>query len=108
MKIVIHQIVLTDAEIDQINAGKSVAKYTAKMNGMFGKFESDNAVFYSPTFAVEARDLEHAFEITNLWETPEAVETILEGGHSSSVGDLFQVEDKFYMVDSFGFKEVTI
>lgn len=108
MQIVIHQIVLSDEEIDQVNAGQSVPKYDAKMSAIFGKYKSDNTVFYSPTFAVEARDLEHAYEITNLWKNPELVEPILEGGYSSSVGDIFQIDEKFYMVDVFGFKEVWV
>lgn len=106
--IIVHQIILTGEEIDQINSGKSLPKYTAKMQTMFGaeNFNSDNFKFYTPAFQVSTDDLDVAFEITNLWDSPELVKSLGDKGHSSSVGDIFQKGDRYFMVNNFGFQEL--
>jgi hypothetical protein len=105
--ITIHQIRLTNSEIVRVNAGEDLPKYRAKMNTMISakKFQDTDFAYYTPTFEVATDDLEEAFELTNLWEAPDLVKTIVRG-HSSSVGDIFQHADQYFIVDSFGFKEI--
>ena len=88
-------------------------KWFAKMELMHGNvgesFKANPAfiALFNDKYEVEARDLNHVFEITNLWETPDAVHTF-EPGHSTSVGDL--IEDtqtgQIFIVAKFGFTEV--
>jgi len=68
------------------------------------KFVSSDFQYYTPACKVYTYDLERAFEITNLWEEPALVEYITPRCSSSSVGDIFQRGEQFFIVDSFGFK----
>jgi hypothetical protein len=109
--ITIYQIQMTNAQIDAFNAGQSVPAIEAKRKLMFGssKFTPDMLKYFTPVYEVETDDLEHAFELTNLWNNGHLVRA-LPGtrGHSGSVGDVFRKGDRFFMVDSFGFEELRL
>jgi hypothetical protein len=106
--ITIYQIRLTHAEINSVNRGEVLPKYTAKMNTMISakKFTPSYFEYYTPVCKVHTDDLEHAFEVTNLWNEPDLVKYITASCSSSSVGDIFQCGEQFFIVDSFGFKEI--
>jgi hypothetical protein len=109
--ITIYQIQTTNAQVDAFNKGQSVPALDVKCKLMFGskKFEPEMFEFFSPVYEVETDDLEHAFELTNLWENGHLVRALPSTrGHSSSVGDIFQLGDQYFMVDSFGFKELEL
>ena len=86
-------------------------KWEAKMNLMHcddeSMFQGAYIGLYNDKYEVEALNLDHVFQITNLWDEPDAVHTF-EPGHSTSVGDL--IEDTqtgaIYLVAAFGFKQV--
>ena len=111
--ITIHQIRLTDEQIDMINAKghDSVPAQKAKLDVMFGAkgFKKENFQYYTPVYEVKTDDLEKAFDLTNVWQDRSSVR-IISGtrGYSSSVGDIFETNGKFYMVDTFGFEEVEV
>lgn len=109
--ITIYQIQTTNAQVNAFNNGQSVPALDVKRKLMFGskKFEPTMFEFFSPVYEVETDDLEHAFELTNLWENGHLVRALPQTrGHSSSVGDIFQRGDQYFMVDSFGFKELEL
>jgi hypothetical protein len=60
---------------------------------------------------VQTTDLEDAFHLTNSienhWSTNQGVKHH-ELSRSSSVGDVFQLGEKFYVVCSFGFAEIAL
>jgi hypothetical protein len=86
-------------------------KWEAKMNLMHcddeTMFQGAYLALYNDKYEVEALNLDHVFQITNLWDCPDQVFTF-EPGHSTSVGDL--IEDTqtgaIYLVAAFGFKQV--
>tara|TARA_R100000951_G_scaffold115571_3_gene124103 strand:+ start:1431 stop:1868 length:438 start_codon:yes stop_codon:yes gene_type:complete len=86
-------------------------KWEAKMNLMHcddeTMFKGAYLALYNDKYEVEALNLDHVFQITNLWDCPDQVHTF-EVGHSTSVGDL--IEDTqtgaIYLVAGFGFKQV--
>jgi hypothetical protein len=60
---------------------------------------------------VQANDLHHVFELTNLWNDEGAISRIRAGGvRSLSVGDIvLDVEaDTYYMVDGYGWTEIKL
>ena len=60
---------------------------------------------------VETDDLQMAFQLTNNIDQPWHLNTNVKAtarvNRSTSVGDLLQFNEKFYVVESFGFKELT-
>jgi hypothetical protein len=60
---------------------------------------------------VETDDLDNAFENTNSitqpWHLNTNVKAVRCENRSTSVGDLFKMENKFYVVESRGWKELT-
>ena len=108
--ITIYQIQITNRQADDFNAGISVPSIEASRKLMFGskEFTPDMLKHFTPVYEVYTDDLEAAFEITNLWNKPEMVDVIGDRGHSSSVGDIFARDGRFFMVDSFGFKELRL
>ena len=63
--------------------------------------------FYRPVLRVDTDDLEEAFRLTNIWDSPERVERLERGG-STSVGDIAVTEDgDVFMCDSFGWRNIT-
>jgi len=92
-----------------MNAGKNVPALSAKRDLMFSPmkaYKPEMFDFYNPTFEVNTNDLEAAFEATNLWNSMS--KRLSDYGHSSSVGDIFERDGKFFMVDNFGFGEVAV
>jgi hypothetical protein len=110
--ITIYQIQLTDDQIDTVNAFgfNSVPAMKAKANVMLGakNFNPSDFDYYMPTMHVDTDDLDEAFELTNLWEDEDRITRLGPCQSSSSVGDIFRKGAHFYMVDSFGFKEVDL
>lgn len=106
----IHQIQLTDEMIDMINekGHDAVPANKARMDGMFGKFKSENFQYYTEAYNVYTDSLEKAFEITNLWNNQELVDVIGDFGTSSSVGDIFEKDGKFFICAMFGFEEIEV
>lgn len=101
--ITVYQIKLAN---DQIN----LAAQEAKLNVMLGasNFRISDLRYYTETMKVDTDDLEEAFELTNLWDQPARVTRFGSGQSSTSVGDIFQKGERFYMVDSFGFAFLTL
>ena len=109
--ITIFQIQMSNAQVDAFNAGESVPAIDAKRKLMLGakKFEPSMVEFFTAVYEVETDDLEKAFELTNLWENGHLVRALPSTrGHSSSVGDIFGHNGRYYMVDSFGFEELRL
>lgn len=107
--ITIYQIQLTNSQVDAFNAGTSVPSIEAKRKLMFGakKFTPDMLKYFTAVAKVDTNDLEMAFELTNLWNDESKV-TRLERMSSTSVGDIFMMNDRYFMVDSFGFEELRL
>lgn len=108
-KFQVRQIILTDAEVDAVNAALrpgGIPKYMAYTKAQFGEPELGIAGgFYETVAEIEARDLEHVFEVGNIG--PEEAITRLARMHSVSVGDLVvDPEGRTYVVARFGFEEV--
>jgi hypothetical protein len=105
--IIIHQIKMTNSEVDAFNAGQSVPSIEAKRSLMFGarKFQPSMFSYFTEVAKVDTDDLEEAFELTNIWEDESKI-TRLERMSSTSVGDIFQQGDRYFMVDNFGFAEL--
>lgn len=105
--ITIYQIKITDEQICALNTGQSVSSFEAKRALMFGagKFTPDMFKFFTIVAKVDTDDLEEAFELTNLWEDMNKVEKFTRMS-STSVGDIFQKGDRYFMVDNFGFQEL--
>jgi len=104
----IHQIQLSNNQIDAVNAGEVVPSFNAKMAAQFGKFKSSLFEFYTEAYLVESNDLEKAFEWTNLWNNQKCVDVLGDHGHSSSVGDLFELDGEFFVCADAGFKKVEV
>jgi hypothetical protein len=107
----IHQIQLTSEQIDAVNSGCEVAAFEAKNKlSVFGadKFESNMFSMFSEAFEVATLRLEEAFEWTNLWNRQDKVDVIGDHSHSSSVGDIFELNGEFFLCSNFGFKQVKV
>ena len=110
--ITIYQIQLTNEQIDTINAHghDSVPAQKAKLDVMFGSegFKVENLKYYTMTMTVDTPELEEAFELTNLWNDKSRVVRYGARQSSSSVGDIFGKDGRYYMVDRFGFTELKL
>ena len=109
--ITIHQIRLTDEGVRDFNRGMSIPSIEAKHKLMLnaGKnWKPEYWGFYTACYEVDTDDLEHAFEVTNLWNANSIITALGQQSASSSVGDIFERDGHFYIVDSFGFKEVEV
>ena len=114
---IVKQIVVPKAEEEYPNlygwggAEEKSPAWKAKLAYMHGlrrnEFDSADLALYEDTYDVQAKSLDDVFRITNLWEDPDAVHSF-RVGHSTSVGDIIldKSDNKMYMVDSYGFKEV--
>ena len=107
--ITIFQIQPTNEQIDSFNAGTSVPSIEAKRNLMFGasNFEISMLQYFTEVCRVDTNDLEKAFELTNLWEDESKIVRKARMS-STSVGDIFGKDGRYYMVDSFGFTELKL
>jgi hypothetical protein len=108
----IHQIQLTKNQIDAVNAGEKVAAFDAKNTlsvfGMPSQFKTEwFNDFFDVAFEVDTDDLNKAFEWTNLWNNQPAVDVIGDRNHSSSVGDVFELNGEFFLCAAFGFEQLT-
>lgn len=108
----IHQIQLTKNQVDAVNAGLHVvafdAKNTLSVFGMPSQFKTEwFNDFYDVAFEVDTDDLNKAFEWTNLWNNQAAVDVIGDRNHSSSVGDVFELNGEFFLCAAFGFEQLT-
>lgn len=110
----IHQIQLTEAQIDIINTDghDAVPAQSAKLAvSFFGadKFKAENFAFYTEAFQVHTDDKDLAFEYTNLWNNQYFVEVIGDRNHSTSVGDILELDNgDFFMVCNFGFEKIEV
>jgi hypothetical protein len=108
----IHQIQLTKNQIDAVNAGEKVAAFDAKntlsLFAMPSQFKTEwFNDFFDVAFEVDTDDLNKAFEWTNLWNNQPAVDVIGDRNHSSSVGDVFELNGEFFLCAAFGFEQLT-
>lgn len=108
--ITIFQIQMTKEQVNAFNAGKSVPAITIKQKLMFGaeKFNPSMLEYFTETMQVDTNDLEEAFELTNLWNNENRVARIGSAQSSTSVGDIFGKDGRYYMVDRFGFQELRL
>lgn len=109
--ITIYQIQMNNTQIDAFNAGQQIAAIEAKRKLMFGSegFTPDMLRHFTAVYEVETDDLENAFELTNLWNNGHLIRAIPgTRGSSTSVGDIFSKDGRYFMVDSFGFKELRL
>lgn len=112
----IHQIQLTEAQIDLINADghDAVPAQSAKLAVSFfgaNKFKSENFAFYTEAYNVHTDDKNLAFEFTNLWNDKSQyfVEVVGDHGYSTSVGDILEMDNgEFFMVDPCGFTQIEV
>lgn len=94
--------------IYQINTQIGQNAIDAKRKLMFGSedFTPDMLQYFRAVAEVHTDDLEKAFEATNI-PTGIIVDKIWQMS-SSSVGDIFSKDGRFYMVDDFGFEELRL
>jgi hypothetical protein len=94
--------------IYQINTQIGQNAIDAKRKLMFGPedFTPDMLQYFRAVAEVHTDDLEKAFEATNI-PTGIIVDKIWQMS-SSSVGDIFSKDGRFYMVDDFGFEELRL
>jgi len=109
----IHQIQLTKNQIDAVNAGLHVvafdAKNTLSVCAIPSQFKDEwFNDFYDVAFEVDTDDLNKAFEWTNLWNNQAAVDVIGDRNHSSSVGDVFELNGEFFLCAAFGFDKINL
>ena len=111
MKYTVHQINLTDEQVDEVNSSDTYpAFYTTYLNTTFQPrsdaiLDAINAGMYKPVAYIEADDHNGVFHIGNLG--PEDKIERLDQMHSVSVGDIIE-DDKgdIVYVDSCGFGEI--
>jgi hypothetical protein len=87
------------------NGGAYMARLETTFKGSLG-YKAEHSQYYKPVCNIDAEDLNGVFQIGNIG--PEERITRLAPMHSVSVGDI--IEDPAgtqYMVNSFGFKELT-
>lgn len=94
--------------IYQINTQIGQNAIDAKCKLMFGAedFTPDMLQYFTAVAKVHTNDLEEAFEATNI-QTDTVVERFGKM-HSTSVGDIFGMNGRYYMVDNFGFIELKL
>jgi len=109
--ITIHQIQLTSDQIDAVNAGETVPAFETKNKlSIFGADRFDSSMFsmFTEAYTVATTRLEQAFEWTNLWNRQDIVEAIGDRNHSSSVGDIFELNGEFFLCSNIGFKQIKV
>ena len=112
----IYQIYIENSVRDMVNklghgeAAKMFPNYGAYLDLSFTgskKYKPEMFKYFRETFRVKTNDLEKAFELTNLWNDEKAIEVVSKG-HSTSVGDIMELNGKYFMVNSFGFAEIVV
>jgi len=102
MKYTVHQINLTDEQVDEING-----MFEGLVEGFCQKVVEDawHAGDYAPACHIEADSLDDVFEIGNIG--PEKRIERLGVMHSVSVGDVVEDETgKYHCVTPIGFKAI--
>ena len=100
----VYQIHLSDAEYDDANdRGIITDKVKAYYDRMFDHtFKAKQREFYTHVANVHTDNMDEAFQLMNLWEDDTKVEK-LGRCTSMSVGDILEVDGKFYRCAAFGF-----
>lgn len=115
--ITVYQVQLTDEQYDRVNAvgheaaANEIPAYRAHLECSFfgaAKFQPEFFASYAPVAKFDTEDLEEAFTIGNIFEGFEDQIERIAPMHSVSVGDILEKNGKFFMVDSFGFKQVAV
>ena len=115
MKYQLHQIHLTDAEHDKVNAEghNSVPKHLAHIDMQVGMGKDISSMaqdawengYFTHVSNIEAPTLEGVFHVGNMG--PEEAIERLAPMYSTSVGDIvIDPDGKKYVVASFGFQEL--
>ena len=87
------------------NGGAYMARLETTFKGSLG-YKAAHMQYYKPVCSIDADDLDAVFRIGNIG--PESRITRLAPMHSVSVGDIIEdPQGTQYMVNSFGFKELT-
>lgn len=102
----IYQIQLTNEQYNAVNANEKVAAFEVKCAASMGKFDTSNFEFYDLAYTVYTSDLEKAFEWTNLWNNQPTVDVIGDRTHSSSVGDIFELNGEWFICAMMGFEKI--
>lgn len=94
---------------NRCNETSAEGKKNVKFKMMLGakNWESCFARYYLASYEVATDDLEEAFELTNLWNDMDKINFLTDPGPSSSVGDIFVLDGQCFIVDNFGFTQVT-
>ena len=102
----VYQIHLSDAEYEDANdRGVITDKVKAYYDRMFDwTFKPHQRKFYTHVANVHTDNMEEAFKLMNLWEDDEKVEKLEFWCCSMSVGDILEVDGKFYRCAAFGFE----
>lgn len=102
----VYQIQLTNAEVDAINRGEESPKSKAYFGRSFDRlFKPEFFEHYEHVATVDAINMEDAYRLMNLWEDESKIKRF--GRCSSmSVGDILEVDGKFYRCASFGFDDL--
>ena len=115
MKYQIYQIQYTDADVEAINSGRPNTKrqYRTEMDFDFrGENIAENAAeaftldLYTNVAIIEACDLDHVFQISNIGNEEHRIERLTRMA-AISVGDIIIDENNIvWVVAPFGFEEV--
>lgn len=108
--ITVYQIMFTANDTARYNEGCEVQAMDARRKLMFGanKFDPSMLKYFDVAYTVDTDDLEKAFELTNLFNDQSKIDVIGDNPTSTSVGDIFAKDGRYYMVDNFGFKELRL
>lgn len=74
------------------------------------RYKSEDFKFFNPVARVEADNMDHVFELTNLWNDLDRVRKYMPM-HSLSVGDIIEThtdKHEYYIVADFGFDKVEV
>jgi len=109
----VYQIILTDAEIKEVNergweASEKSWVYSSRSFENDVVFFEDNFKHYKHVADVDSDDLEEAFHLMNMWSDPNRVKMIADEVMSMSVGDIIKMDEDFYVCMSFGFEKMNI
>tara|TARA_R110000772_G_scaffold24635_5_gene64839 strand:- start:1661 stop:2002 length:342 start_codon:yes stop_codon:yes gene_type:complete len=105
----IYQIQLTKEQVNAVNNDESVPAFEAKMQAQMGFKTPTSLEHFVKAYEVHTDDKDLAFEYTNLWNNQYFVEAFGDRNHSTSVGDIFEMDNgDFYMVANFGFEKLNM
>lgn len=116
-KFVVEQIILTDEQVDEINAGKGIPGFAERYYRTisFPKQAAIQAAYeagdYMPVAEIQVDELSQVFTVGNMIgreEVKHRITMLADKMKSVSVGDIVidTATGTKYYVDSFGYKEV--